>query len=158
MYDVDGLDHSSYKTVHDYRDPQTGKKGAKALAAVIGMSASTLQHKANPNDELAQLSLKEARSVMLGTGNFRILRELAAQLNFTAVSLPIVSPGSQTDVALAMAEWIKDTGETANAIKDALENEKLGDQALAGIERELTEDYQRGMHLAALLKIKRTRA
>lgn len=147
MNDIDQIDQAVYDTVHGFRDSSTGKKGAGALAKVVGMSAATLQNKANRNEEYASLNLKEARAVMLGSQDFQILHTLAAEVNHAAVMLPAADFPADMDLMVAIVDWTNDYGETAAAIKRALEDKKISRTEVEKIRKELIEDFEKGIKI-----------
>lgn len=64
---------AAYHTVHDWPG------GAESLAPCLGMSATILRGKVNPNDAKHHLTLREASALMVITGDDRILHALAAE-------------------------------------------------------------------------------
>jgi len=152
MSDIDVIDQVIYDTVHSYRDQHTKKKGAEALGKVIGISGATLQNKANRNEDFANLSVKESRSVMLGSQDFNILHVLAAEVNHAAIPLPAIEFPADMDLVVAMTDWQKDFGETASAIHQALVDGRLTQAELKKIATELAQDYEKGMALLDVLK------
>ena len=152
MDDIDPLDQAIYDTVHDYRDLHAGGRGAAALARAIGMAGSTLQNKADRKQEFAHLSLQEARSIMLVSGDTRILSTLAEQLGYAAVPLPQIEAPADTDLLQVWADWSNEFGETAAAIKAALEDNKITQAEVAKVKRELIEDFETGLAIIDVLK------
>lgn len=150
----DPLDIAIYETVHEFRDPKTGKRGALGLAPVIGMQSSTLSNKANPTQEFAHLTVREARSVMLASGDHRILHQLAADLGEACVPLPTLPFPADMDLLKAWAEWQRDVAETVQALRDALESHggKIVASDIANVRRELIEDFEQGLALCDVLK------
>jgi len=151
-FDIDVLDQVIYDTIHNYRDANTGKKGPFALAKVVNMSGATLQNKANRNEEYANLNVKEARSVMLGTKDFSILHALAAELSFAAVPLPVADFPADMDLMVAITEWTTDYGETAAAIRDALNDKKITRKELEVIRKELVQDFEKGIKILDVME------
>ena len=151
-HDIDALDQVIYNTVHNFKDKQSGGKGAAALARAIGLQGSTLQNKADRKQEFAQLSIKEARSIMLVSGDTNILNTLAQQLGFAAVPLPHIEAPADTDLLKVWADWSNDFGETAAEIKKALEDDKITLNEVEKVRRELIEDFEKGLAIIDVLK------
>lgn len=150
--DIEQLDQAIHDTVHDYRNPNSGKKGPGALAPLIGMAASTLQNKADRKQEFAHLGLKEARSVMLATNNFRILEQFNHDLGFVAVPVPHIENPADMDLLDAHLDWTNEFGETAGAIKQALQDGTLTRDELDKIKKEFYEDFEKGQVLMQRLE------
>jgi hypothetical protein len=151
-HDIDELDQVVYDTVHNFKDKASGGKGAAGLARAIGMQGSTLQNKADRKQEFAQLGLKEARSIMLVSGDTTILSTLCQQLGFAAVPLPHIDAPADTDLLDVWADWSEEFGETAASIKKALEDQKITMSEVANVRRELIEDFEKGLAIIDVLK------
>ena len=150
--EIDPLDQAVYDTVHEYRDEKSGRQGALVLAKVLGMKPSTLANKANHNEDFAHLNIQEVRSVMLATGDARILKALALDMGYACVPLPHIDAPADMDVLDKWADWSKEFGETAAAIKAALEDGKITVSEVATVRRELIEDFETGLALLDVLK------
>jgi len=152
MTDIDPLDQAVYDTVHDFVDERSGRKGCVALAETIGMRSSTLANKASRKEEHAHLNLHEARSVMLATGDVRILEALANSLGYACVPLPTIAATADMDLLDAWAKWSAEFGETAATIKQALEDGRIEHHEIAEVRRELIEDFEKGLAIIDVLK------
>lgn len=151
-HDIDPLDQVVYETVHNFKDKVSGGKGAAGLARAIGMQGSTLQNKADRKQEFAHLSLKEARSIMLVSGDTSILNTLAQQLGFAAVPLPHIDAPADTDLLEVWADWSNDFGETAATIKQVLEDGVITLSEVEKVRKELIEDFEKGLAIIDVLK------
>ena len=152
MTDIDQLDQAVYDTVHDYVDPRSGRKGCVALAELLGMKPSTLANKSNRSDEFAHLNIREARSVMLATGDVRILDALANSMGYACVPLPTIDAAADMDLLDAWAKWSAEFGETAETIKQALEDGRIEQHEIEAVRRELIEDFEKGLAIIDVLK------
>lgn len=150
-YGIDPLDKAAYDTVHDYRNPKTGKRGAGGLAPAIGMAPSTLSNKANPHEEFANLTLKEARQVVLASGDARITKQFALETGFVVWPMPEIDCPADMDILNAWAEWQKDIAETIEAVKVAL-SKKTTQADVDLIHKELAEDMAKGLELLNVIK------
>lgn len=151
-HDIDPVDQAFYEDAHSYRDRVTGRKGIPALAQLLNMAPSTLQNKADRNQEFAQPSLKEARAVMQATQSYQTLHALARDLGFAVVPLPGVEYAADMDLLNAVTEWSAEFGETAQAIRDAAADHAITADELVAVERELTEDYEKGMAIIEVMR------
>lgn len=144
---IDPLDKAAYDTVHDYTNPRTGKKGAVGLGPVVGMPHSTLQNKVNPSMDFQHLTLKESRTLMLATGDHRMLRQLARDLGEACVPLPSLDVVGDLDVLEALTEWQAETGETAQKVRDIYADKRIELGEVEELRRELIEDFEKGLAL-----------
>lgn len=148
----DPLDQAIYETCHGYTAPGEKRASVKALARVMGMRPSTLQNKANPFEEYAQLSVKEARQAMLVTGDHRILHALARDVGEACFPLPSAEWVGDMDVMAALTKWQAEIGKTAQEVHDTYADGKVETHEIEAVERSLIRDYERGMELIALMK------
>ena len=148
---IDPLDAAVHKTVHGYKNPHTGSKGAIGLAPVIGMRPGTVQNKANPTEEYSEFGVKEIRKVMLATNDFGILKQLSMDCGFAAVPVPHNENPADMDLLDAHLDWTTEFGETAAEIKTALQDGKLNRAELNKIKKEFYEDFEKGQNLLTLL-------
>lgn len=148
---IDPLDMAVYRTVHDYVNPGTGKKGAVGLAPVMQMPASTVQHKANPSDAFTAFYLKEARALMLAAGDNRALHHLAADVGEACVPLPRNPFPADMDLLEAWAAWQAEVANTVTAIRQALLDGRITADEVARVRAELIGDYSRGLGLVEVL-------
>ena len=146
--DIDPLAQAVYETVHGFKHISSGKKGAPALSKVTGIKATTLQNKADRTNDNAILNLHEARTIMVATQDFEILRVLARELDYGVVPLPDISHlTSDMNLLEAHTEWVADFGETANEFKCALDDGKITKDEIDKIRKEMIDDFEKGMAL-----------
>lgn len=151
-YDLDPIDRAIYETVSEYRSPVNGARGGKALAAVMGMPTSTLLNKANPNSDYAHLTLKEARQVMLASGDHRILHTLAHEVGEACVPLPMLEFPADSDLLDSWATWQGEVAQTVQKVKDALKNKVVTMDEVKGVRKELIEDLEKGLAMLNVLE------
>lgn len=148
-HDIDLLDQAVYKTARDYVNPNNGQKGVVGLAPIMGMNASTLQHKVNRNSDQT-LSIKESRSFMLAANDFRVLETLAHGCGFAAYKLPNLEVvGGDLGLLEAWSMWQEEIADTIKKMREALSDRKITQVELAEIETEFQEDFERGLALLA---------
>ena len=101
-----------YHTVHGYPG------GVVALAARMGVSANTLTHKANPNNDTHHMRPDELVAMQALSGNCAVLHAMAAALGF--VCTPSVPDQSDGDPVEAFMLQQRAQGEYSAAVADAL--------------------------------------
>lgn len=156
---MDQLDEAVFYTVHDFK--KGAKRGAVALAPLVNLRPGTLSNKANPEQE-HQLSLHESILVMRATRDYRILYALSAILDHTPpIPFPDFDDTSDMDLLDAYASYHAEIGETAQAIRDALQDREITQEEFNRIEQEMLQDQQRQHELRQRLRalvVKRTKA
>ena len=119
MNSVDSL----YHAVHDYAP------GLNALAARMGLSASTLQNMANPNVESHTWSLKRMREVIAFTGDTRPLDALCQE--FGGVFVPVSTlPEGEVEIGRMIAELGSDFGAVCSSLNAALADGRVTNKEL----------------------------
>jgi len=151
-YDVDLLERAVYDTAHGFVNAATGRRGVVGLADVIGVRATTLQNKVNPREEFSHVTLNEARSMMLATGDHSILHRLADDVGEACVPLPSFEFAADADLLDAWADWQADIGETAATAKAALADKRVTLAEVEAIRRELIEDFEKGLAMLDVFK------
>lgn len=149
---VDPLDRAIYETVHGYVNPKTGKKGALGLAPVVDMPASTLQNKANPSEQFAHFTVREARKIMLAAGNNAILYQLGVDVGEACYPLPSLEAVGDADVLEALTAWQAEVGETAQKVRDIYSDRRVRMHEVEELRRELIQDFERGLALIDVIK------
>lgn len=147
---IDALDQAIHDTVHQYRAPD-GRVGAVALAARVGMNAGTLNNKAYPGHD-GQLTLRESIPIQRQADDFRILAAYAAELDHGVIPLGDFSDCSDMQLLNLYASYHADIGETAAAVRDAIEADSLTRDHVRTVRRELVEDMQAGLAMLARLE------
>lgn len=103
---------AAYHTVHGYPG------GVAALAVRMGMPASTLTHKANPNNDTHHMRPDELVAMQALSGNYAVLHAMAAALGFVCTpSVPDQSDGDPVEVFMLQQ---RAQGEYSAAVADAL--------------------------------------
>lgn len=150
-YGLDPLDRAIYETVSEYRHPVSGKRGGVALAPVMGMNQGTLLNKANPNSEYAHLSVKEARQMMLASGDHRILHVLAHEMGEACVPLPTLEFPADADLLEAWAEWQAEVARTVQAMRNTLADGKVTKGEVRAVRNSLVQDLEKGLAMLDVL-------
>lgn len=113
--------------------------GVAALAARMGVSANTLQHKLNPNNTTHHLTLKEAVALQVVSGLPYVLHAMAAQLDHTCLrARPDVAQGDAWEAFRFVQQAM---GDFTAAAADALRPERgaVSANALRRVEHEANE-------------------
>jgi len=149
---IDPLDAAIHKTVHNYKNPHSGKKGAVGIAPVIGMRPGTVQNKANPSEEYAEFGAKELRKVMMAANDFEPLKQLNIDCGFFAVPFPHIEFPADMDVLDAHLDFANEFGEVAIEIKKALEDGNLTSTEMTKIKKEFNDVCEKGQSLMIVLQ------
>ena len=104
---------AAYHTVHGYPG------GVAALAVRMGMPASTLTHKVNPNNDTHHLRADELVAMQALSGNYAVLHAMAAALGH--VCTPSAPDQSDGDPVEAFMLQQRAQGEYSAAVADALQ-------------------------------------
>jgi hypothetical protein len=103
---------AAYHTVHGYPG------GVAALAVRMGVSANTLTHKANPNNDTHHLRPDELVAMQALSGNYAVLHAMAAALGHVcSPAMPDQSEGDPVEVFMAQQ---RAQGEYSAALADAM--------------------------------------
>lgn len=112
--------------------------GTDALAAHLGISVHSLNHKVSPSYREAHCSPAEMLAIMEATGDHGALHAMAGQLNYVLV--PAALRGVQADeTAQALAETVREFGEFVSVAAGDLADGVCTANELGDIEREATE-------------------
>ena len=108
---------AAYHTAHDYPG------GCETLAKRMDMPSAVLRGKVNPKNPRNRLALEEADLMMGLTGDFRILRALAA--NHGKGLLDLSEPGSGESITSSVLQLDIAEGDLSRAIHDAIADQKI---------------------------------
>jgi len=150
-HDIDALDQAAYETVHNFKDKNTGKKGAGGIADITGMKASSVQNKANRTEEFANFNIKEMRSLMLATNDFRMLKVMNQVCGFIAVELPSIEYPADSDLVNAHIDVVTELGEATGEMKRALNDKKLTQAELRKVKKEFHDVIEKVYGLFSVL-------
>lgn len=126
-----------------YLTAQRFPGGVPALAQRMGVSANTLQHKLNPNNDRHILGLQEALIIQTITGNASVLHAMASALGYTAQrAVPDQSGG---DPLQAFWRFQQELGDFSAAAAEQL---KPGAQVSRNAQRRL--EYHANEVIAAI--------
>lgn len=103
---------AAYHTAHNYPG------GVAALALRMGVSENTLSHKVNPNNTTHHLSLREALTMQVMSGNPAILHAMAEALGHACTPIaPAQDGGDPIDsvmrLQVAMADYMRAVADAA---------------------------------------------
>lgn len=114
------------------------KGGAVALAEMMGISSSSLSHKANPNDANAHASPREMIDIMVFTGDKSPLRAMAAELG--EICIPMLDlEHAGAEASEVIASTVQEFSEMLTASSMPIGGRAVNDNQLAKIEREALE-------------------
>jgi len=136
-----------WRTVHQFRDPRTGRRGAAALAPKLGKSAATLSNEVNADMPSHKAGLEDSVTLQAVTGDYRVLQTYAAELGHLAVPLPDFDRSAVSDVALLgqMTAWQAAMGRTMQQIHDALADGDVDADEAEGIRYHLFAHMTEGL-------------
>ncbi|WP_417552056.1 phage regulatory CII family protein [Marinomonas fungiae] len=139
---MDQLDQATHDIVHK------SELTAKQIADRLGMSHQTLINKANPNSEFHKLTVREAYSIQLLTGNHSLAVAMKTMLD---VYVCEDKPASIIECALNAT---KENGDVVAAVQAALADGHLTEREKSELLREISEaiaslETLRGSVLAA---------
>ena len=124
---MDQLDQATHDIVHK------SDLTAKQIADRLGMTHQTLINKANPNAEFHKMTVREAFSIQLLTGNHALVAAMQSELSLHAKKQ---KPVSILESALTAA---KENGDVVGAVHTALADGRLTDRERADVYREIDE-------------------
>lgn len=124
---MDQIDQATHDIVHK------SDLTAKQIADRLGMSHQTLINKANHNAEFHKMTVREAFSIQLLTGNHALVKAMKAELD---MHLKEEKPAGILECALNAA---KEHGDVVGAVQAALADGRLSDRERADVFREIEE-------------------
>lgn len=129
-----------YQTVH------TAPGGCDALAPRMGISATILRNKANPNSATNKPTLDEADRLMGITGDYRVLHALAQNHGFT---LTKVDEEPATDMAVLenVTHIWQRLGDVANEVHETLKDGKVERHEVAAVRAAVFKAFRPMMQL-----------
>nr|VFK14573.1 MAG: Phage regulatory protein CII (CP76) [Candidatus Kentron sp. LFY] len=148
---MEELDLAIYETAKNY-DGGKGERGIAALGRAIDAHSGLFQNKVNPSLPDHRLTLKEARAMMLVTGDLRILSVLAGELGHGIFPIPKTDCPADMDLMEAWANWQAEVAETVQKLRDSLQDGRITQEEIAQIKRELLEDFGKGMSMVKVLE------
>lgn len=117
------LQRASYATVHDYR--RGNRRGAPALAPLVGKTPTTLSNEVNPVMDHHKFGLEDSIVVQHASGDLRIAQSYCMELGGVFVHLPPLEFVSDAALLSQFADWQAALGHTAQAIHDALDDQRI---------------------------------
>lgn len=140
------LELAKYDLVHQFRG------GAVALAARAGMNAGTLSNKVNPSVETHHLTVDEGVRLQNIAGDFRLLHAEAEALGHVAIRVADWQGVSDTELLDALLLYHQELGETAAALRSALDSGRITRAHCDTVRREAFEDMRALCELLARLE------
>lgn len=127
-----------HATVHD------APGGCESLSHRMGMSATILRNKANPNSATNKPTLDDADRLMGLTADYRILEALARNHGFTLTKLEDQAP-SDLSVFESMTGILAKFGDYSNEVHRAFADGRLEQHELQSIDELMFSLFQRFM-------------
>jgi len=112
--------------------------GLASAAAAIKTTAGTLRNKVTPDVASNVLSLDEAMTLMLASGNVGIIHAMAAQLGGVFLK-------AQQDSGSLLAEMLaqqKEHGDVASLLSEILADNRVTQREVAALAREVNEEIE----------------
>lgn len=123
---------AAYRLAHRYPG------GVAALAARLGMSANTLQHKLNPHCSTHHLYLSDAEALTALTGDPEIAQALAFACGHVCIPAPSVI-GADGALAERIASVGREFGDVMRATLDAIADGRVTQRELAEYDAQFHE-------------------
>lgn len=143
---LDPVQQAAHEVVHDFRD-RRGRRGAVALAPLVGMNPGTLTNKVNPLQD-QQLTLGESIQLQVAAGDFRILHAYAAVLGHAAYELPHVDV-DDLELLGRYGEYHERIGRQSAEIRLALADRRVSPDEVARIRHAFADVVSTGLALLA---------
>lgn len=146
------LDTAIYETVNGYVDPvDRRKRGAVALAPMLGKQPGTLSNKANP-EQGHQLTLRESIPLQLVARNFAILHAYSSALHHVAYALPETGNASDMELFDQYAEMQAELGRMAQELRDTLRDRRVTSEEVQRIRAAFERAVGAGLGLLTRLE------
>jgi len=113
--------------------------GSAALAARLGMSVTTLNHKVSPTYPGAHCSPEECVAIQQITGDHAAHHAAGALLGYVHIPVPQLGEGEADESVQALARCVHEFGQFAAEAAQDLMDGRVSDNELARIEREGAE-------------------
>lgn len=129
--------------------------GARGLGERVGINGSVLAHKVSLTDKDNQLTVPQARKIMLATSDYRMLHGLAVDLGHLCIQAEGLRDGHSLEKSLS--EVAKEFGEYLTAIGVAVADDDVTPNELRRIDKELSELIAAANQLRGLCALARKR-
>ncbi|MDA3932850.1 MAG: hypothetical protein PF630_00665 [Gammaproteobacteria bacterium] len=130
---IDVLAQAIHDTVHGF------KGGAIKLAVLCGMNPGTLNNKAYPDNDQAQLNLHESIPLQRAANDYRILHAYAHLLDHAVIPLGDFSDSSDLELLDLYVSYHVEVGETAGHIREAIAARRIRREHVRRVRREMIE-------------------
>lgn len=141
------VQRAAYATVHEFR--RGHRRGAVALAPLVGKTPATLCNEVNPGQEFHKLGLEDSVVIQHATEDYRIVAAVASELGGVFARLPTAAWVSDMELLSQAAMWEAAMGETWAAIRDALVDGVISREEVAEVRRRFYHQYALGMGFLA---------
>lgn len=141
MRDVQDVDDAAFRIAHQFPG------GVPALAQRMGVPASTLNKKVNPNDESHRLSVRDSLHLQLVAGRYDVLYAMASSLDHVCLHMPDETAG---EVGMRLARVGAEVGDVFRSAQKALEDGRITPNERREISGQVAEAISA---LAAVLKV-----
>lgn len=122
--------------------------GVPAVAAMLGMRASTLQNKLNPTQDTHKVSLGEAMGILEITRDKRILDAVCSAVDAVWNWAAEVERLGDVEVFNAGSTLVRRASGLLDALESALEDGEVDDEEMAVIQKRLYRLQQAGCGVA----------
>lgn len=126
--------------------------GPESLAPRLGISAQVLRNKANPNIVTNHPTLSDVERVMMFTGDYQVLIELAANLGHTCHRVGDIAPASDMAVLELIAKVWSTNGEVGAAVNQTLADGRVEQHELAHVRQAVYRTTSALMEMLARLE------
>lgn len=137
------LQRAAHATVHDYR--RGTRRGAAALAPLVGKSPATISNEVNPAMDHHKLGVEDAILYQHLCSDYRIMRAMAMELGGVFVGLPPMAVVGDKEVLTQFSAWQAALGRTAQAIHDALEDARVDAAELEKVKSRFHDHIAEGL-------------
>ncbi len=121
---------AAYMTAHDYPG------GARALATRLGVNATVLSNRLNPNNSDHHLTVRDLMAMMVMSGDHRAMHAICLDLGYVAMPLPSITDETTTE---AIADTCQEFGEFLHTVTAALADGRITKLELRRIRTELAK-------------------
>lgn len=148
---IDPIAQAAHDLVHDYRSARDDRRrGAAALAPLVGMNPGTLANKVNPLQE-HQLTLTESVQLQAAARDYRILHAYAAVLGHAVYQLPECADADDVELLTRYSQYHARMGQQSEEICRALSDRRVTAAEVQSIERAFLEVINAGLALMVRL-------
>lgn len=126
--------------------------GAQAVAGILGKSRNTLSNEVNPYMPRHKFGLLDAVRTMKAFNQFSLLKTIAQDCGFAVIPVGRFEGVADTELLDLYANWHAEIGDTAIALRAALDDGRITEEEYRKIEKETIEANQASFEFLARLK------